>query len=246
MQVENLRALTKGGEGNEELANVLGAAPEGAKTIGLRRLRGRHPGNRTLGSILKYFGTIDLCKLVMTYSRFNLEADRQLPAMEEDILVLPVEMFKQLEISVPSFSNPDEYTVHHVRCVDKFRNQGSRQDWVWVKVSDETELGALRGRLPARLKGLIKMRDPERGYSHRLAIVQLLSAGPGKGTIDPHYGLVKVYSRQGQSGSDIWLVSISIIEGIAHIVPVDGTKGMETNMWLVNSRIDLETFNEVY
>ena len=247
MQVENLRALTQGGKDNEELANVLGAAPEQTTTIGLRRLRGRHRGNRTLGAILGSFPDINMCQLLTNYSRFNLEPDRQLPATEEDLLALPVEIFKQLEIPVPAFRDPDEYTIHHARCVDKFRNQGSRHDWVWVKVANETEFGALRGRLPARLNGLIKIRDPVKGYSHRLAIVQLLAPGPGGGRVDPHHGLVKVYRRTGQAGSDIWMVTISSIQGIAHIVPEGpGTNGVEAKVWLVNSRIDLETFNEVY
>ena len=47
-------------------------------------------------------------------------------------------------------------------------------------------------------------------------------------------------------------MTISSIQGIAHIVPLDadraksGTKELEAKTWLVNSRIDLETFNEIY
>ena len=151
---------------------------------------------------------------------------------------------------MPSFTNPDENTVHHARCVHNFRNKGSRNDWVWVNVADETEFGALRGRLPGRLKGLVKIRDTKSGYSHRLALVQLLSPGPGKGSVDPNHGLVKVYRKLGKIGSDIWLVTISSIQGIAHIVPLDADRAnggdSEAKTWLVNSRIDLETFNEIY
>ena len=252
MQVENLRALTQGGKDNEELANVLGPTTDAAKSTGLRRLRGKHQGNRMLAGILKLFTEVDLLKLLVTYSQLNLEPDRQLPTKEEDLLALPVEIFKQLEIPVPSFTNPDEYTIHHARCVQNFRNQGARNDWVWVKVADEREFGALRGRLPGRLKGLFKIRDTESGYSHRLGLVQLLSPGPGKGSVDANHGLVKVNSKLGRIGSDIWLVTISSIQGIAHIVPLDadraksGTKELEAKTWLVNSRIDLETFNEIY
>lgn len=84
MQIENLRALTQGGKDNEDLANVLGPGPEAGKSIGLRRLRGRHRGNRTLAGILELFRDVDLLQLLETYSRLNLAADRQLPAMEED------------------------------------------------------------------------------------------------------------------------------------------------------------------
>ena len=125
---------------------------------------------------------------------------------------------------------------------------------MWVKVADERKLGALRGCLPGRLMGLFKIRDTVSGYSHRLALVQLLSPGPGKGSVDANHGLVKVNLKLGRIGSDIWLVMISNIQGITHIVPLDvdraksGTnlKELEAKTWLVNSRIDLETFNEIY
>ena len=70
------------------------------------------------------------------------------------------------------------------------------------------------------------------------------------GSVDQNHGLVKVYRKLGKIGSDIWLVTISSIQGIALIVPLDADRAnggdSEAKTWLVNSRIDLETFNERY
>ena len=74
---------------------------------------------------------------------------------------LPVELLTQLEIPVLAFQEADVYEVHRVRSTGAlhFRNQGSRNDWVWVQAGTEEIYGALRGRLPAKLVALLKIRD---------------------------------------------------------------------------------------
>ena len=216
----------------------------------LRRLRARQRSANVVGDVQarlsQFIPELNLCKLLRNYNHLSLSVERKLPDDNEQLLDLPVEFFNQLEVPVPAFDDPQERIVHHIRCVDSFRHQGRRHDWVWIKAGDENQFGALRGRLPGQVECLFKIRDLNTGYSHRLALARMLRPGPDGGSADPHHGLVKVYRRRGKQGSDLAVTSISSICGMAHILPVFPSKGEKCETWIVNNRIDLATFNEVY
>ena len=99
--------------------------------------------------------------------------------------------------------------------------------------------GALRGRLPVRLMALFKIRS---GYMqqdtvYRLAGVQFMSLVDSGRPLDVH-GLVTIQLRD--VTRELTIVDIGTIIGLAHLIP-------ETERcWLVNSQIDLRTFNEIY
>ena len=98
--------------------------------------------------------------------------------------------------------------------------------------------GALLGRLPAKVIALLKISDyrcEDRG--RRLAGVQFVSA-VNSGRISDVHSLVTL-----QMKDDAWeftVVDIGTILGLAHLIP-EGDRRR-----LVNSRIDLRTFNKVY
>ena len=252
MRQENLRALLPENETyNEDLNPVLGPSPNTvAPRQSLRHLRARQGGSRVVSDVqsrlFRFIHNLDVCKLLISYSRLSLPIHQRLPEDSESLLNLPAEFFNQLEVPVPAFNNPREHEIHHVRCVDSFRHQGRRHDWAWIKAGEESNFGALRGRLPGQIESLFKIRDLKTGYSHRLALARMLRPGPDGGSVDPHHGLVKVYRARGRPGGDLAVINISSICGIAHILPVFPSKGEECETWLVNSRIDLCTFNEIY
>jgi hypothetical protein len=98
--------------------------------------------------------------------------------------------------------------------------------------------GALRGCLPGKLLALFKIRD----YTHedtvrRLACVQMLNA-VNSGCLSDVHGLVTVQLRE--DTREFTIVDIGTILGLAHLIPETDRR------WLVNSRIDLRTFNEIY
>jgi len=100
--------------------------------------------------------------------------------------------------------------------------------------------GALRGRLPPKLVALLKMRDyrcDNTDTVRRVAGVQMLTP-VNSGRLSDQHGLVTVQMREDARGFTI--VDIGTILGLAHLIPE------EDRRWLVNSRIDLRTFNEVY
>ena len=102
----------------------------------------------------------------------------------------------------------------------------------------EEMYGVLRGRLPARLVALLKIRDYRFDDTVRqVAGVQMLTPVNSGRRSDQH-GLVTVQMREDARGFTI--VDIGTILGLAHLIQE------EDQRWVINSRIDLSTFNEVY
>ena len=153
---------------------------------------------------------------------------------------LPVELMTQLEIPVLAFYEADVYEIHQARSTGALhlRNQASHNDWVWVPGATEEMYGALRGRLPAKLVALLKIQD----YSSddtvcRVTGVPMLTL-VNSGHLSDRHGLVTVQMREDTQGFTI--VDIGTILLLAYLIPE------EDRCWLVNSWIDMRTFNEVY
>ena len=98
---------------------------------------------------------------LIRYSWHNLPRERRLPEDHVILQTLPVELLTQLEIPVLVFQEYEVYDIHRVRCTGPlhFRNQGIRNDWVWVQAGTEEMYSALRGRLPAKLVALFKIMN---------------------------------------------------------------------------------------
>ena len=97
--------------------------------------------------------------------------------------------------------------------------------------------GVLRGRLPAKLMALFKIRDCSQDTVRRLAVVQMLSPVNSGGPSDIH-SLVRVQLRA--DAREFTLVDIGTILSLVHLIPEGDRR------WIVNSRIDLRMFNEIY
>jgi len=177
---------------------------------------------------------------LIRYSRHNLPIDPGLPQDHATLRSLPVELLTQLKVQVLTFQEADVYEIHCGRSTGTlhFENQGSHNDWVWVQAGTEEMYGALRGRLPAKLVALLKIRDPRSEDTvRRVARVQLLTP-VNSGRLSDLHGLVTVQMREDTRGFTI--VDIGTILGLAHLIPEEDWR------WLVNSRIDLRTFNVIY
>ena len=98
--------------------------------------------------------------------------------------------------------------------------------------------GSLRGPLPAKLMALLKIRDDTcENAVRRVAAVRMLSAVKSGFPSDIH-GLVTVQMRE--DDREFTIVDVGTIDSLVHLIP-EGER-----RWLVNCRIDLRTFNEVY
>ena len=110
-----------------------------------------------------------------------------------------------------------------------------------MNVGEEiTRTGDLGGRLPGFLRGLLKLRERETNIAHRVAVVELLWPMNG-GNADLWDTLVQVQRKVYKSSvKGLWITNVRSIMGMAHLVSYG------ENRWLVNNRIDLKTWNDVY
>jgi len=98
--------------------------------------------------------------------------------------------------------------------------------------------GALRGRLPANLVALFKIRDYRcEDRVRRLAGIQFVRA-VNSGRISDVHSLVTVQIKE--DAQEFTVLDIGTILGLAPLIPEGDPR------WIVNSCIDLRTFNEVY
>ena len=133
------------------------------------------------------------------------------------------------------------FQIHRARCTGTkaFRNGGPRNDWVCVQAGGEESYGDLRERVVARLLALVKIRNVLSGAGdiHRLALVRILDP-VGAGRFHLGSGHVRVSKRS--NVRDMRIVGIGAVIGQAHVIP-SGER-----QWIVNHRIDLRTFNDIY
>ena len=133
------------------------------------------------------------------------------------------------------------FQIHRAHCTGKkiVQNTGPRNDWIWIQVSREDTGGDLCGRLVAQLLGLFKIRNiqSEAGGVRRLVLVQVYDPmnGSSFNTVSGH-----IRVRKRPNGRDMRIVDIGTVIEQAHIVPA-GERQL-----IVNHRIDLRTFNEIY
>ena len=97
--------------------------------------------------------------------------------------------------------------------------------------------GEVRGRAVARLVELFKLRNVRTYVASRLAFVQVLDPVNG-GRF--HGASRHIRGGRRRNGRNMRIIDIGVVVGQAHVVPYgDG-------QWLVNHRIDLRTFNDIY
>jgi len=212
-----------------------------APGIRRRMLKGRQDDVSNMADFSRVFGVSIqiICRGLIRYSRHNLPPERRLLEDPEILESLPVELLTQLEIPVLAFQETEIYDIHRAQCTGalNFRNHGSRNDWVWVRAGTEDMYGALRGRLPAKLVAIFKIRDYRcEDRVRRLAGIQFVSA-LNSGWISDVHSLVTVQMKE--DAREFTVVEIGTILGLAHLIPAGDWR------WIVNSRIDLRTFNEV-
>src|SRR5205807_8051204 len=120
-----------------------------------------------------------------------------------------------------------------------FHSGGPRNDWVWFQAGGEDSYGDLRGWRMTRLLALFKMRNifSEATGVQRLALLRVLDPING-GRLHLANGHIRI--GKWRSGQEMRIVDIGIVIGQAYVIPTG------EGQWIVNHRIDLRTFNEIY
>lgn len=103
--------------------------------------------------------------------------------------------------------------------------------------------GALKGRLPVKLRCLFKIQLPDTGALY-LAFVDLTVAVNSDAS-----QLCRVENPTNRTGNAIQnkVIAVSSLDDVAHLVPtIPGCSSQENKSWWVNSHIDLEMWNIVW
>ena len=208
-----------------------------------RVLKGRMKNNSTLTELCATLNIhySDMMQEILPFSRQTAADDHWLPADPTELGLLPVEGFAQLEIPVAHFQEPDRFQIHRPHCTGTkaFRNGGPRNNWVWVQTGGEANYRDLPGRVVAQLPALFKIRNilSEAGAVHRLALVCILDlVNSGRFDIASIYIIVgRPVNRRAMR-----IVSIGAVIRQGQVIP-SGER-----QWIVNHRIDLRRFNEIY
>ena len=152
-------------------------------------------------------------------------------------------------IQIPVTNMHGDQVIQTVRCTgeQRWHGQDPRNDWVWVQTSrpregQEPAYKALRGRVPYRLLKLFNLQVL--GGLVWCAFVQTTIPSVG-GMPERASGMVRV--TEATKGGGYAVISGGNITGAAHLIPEEpGISGTTRKAWIVNSHIDLTTWNEVY
>jgi len=206
-------------------------------------LKGRLKNTSTLTDLCTTLN-IHYSNMMLEIQRFTRQTaadDRQLPADPTELGLIPEEGFAQRAIPVADFQETDRFQIRRARCTGTkaFHNGGPRNDCVWVHTSREANYEDLRVCVVARLLAPFKIRNilREAGAVHRLALVCILDP-----VICGRFHIASRHIRLGRrvNSRDMQIVSIRVMIGQAQVIP-SGER-----QWIVNHRIGLRTFNDIY
>ena len=138
------------------------------------------------------------------------------------------------------------------RCTgsQSWRGGDRRNDWVWVKQRPGRCYGALNGRLPWQLQRLfkIKLQNEDGAFVEYWLALALTTIPENSGNLDQVSKFVQV--RKAPAAVAWQVFSVGNIVGCAHVIPEIATSSKtgdgRNERWIVNSHIDLATWNDVY
>jgi hypothetical protein len=129
--------------------------------------------------------------------------------------------------------------------------RGDRQNnWVWVKQCLGRCYGALNGRLPWQLQRLFKieLQNGDGAFVEYWLAMALTTILENSGNLNPVSKFVQV--RKAPAAVALQVFSVGIIVGCGHVTPEIATSTKtgdgRNERWIVNSHIDLVTWNDVY
>jgi hypothetical protein len=131
-----------------------------------------------------------------------------------------------------------------------WRGGDRRNDWVWVKQCPGRCYGALNGRQPWQLQRLfkIKLLNEDGAFVECWLALALTTIPENSGNLDPVSKFVQV--RNARAAVTLQVVSVGNIVGCAQVIPEIAASSKTgdgwNERWIVNSHIDMATWNDVY
>lgn len=215
------------------------------------RLEGGHPKNEiyNLEHISTNFMIPDLEQDVRNFFLENVFQASSNPGtdLSEYLRDVAIQAFNGVEIPVPNqdIGGENAYKYQHIKAtgVKTWRGGKARRDAVWVNIqitrirtmTVKGRAASFSNRLPAFLNALFNVKSVD-GSLHKLAHVTFLHVS---GNPTPHgpAGMCFVQLPP-QCNRVVWLKSL---EGAVHLIPLE-----PSDKWLINNRIDHQTWNELH
>jgi hypothetical protein len=125
-----------------------------------------------------------------------------------------------------------------------------RNDWVWVKQRQGRCYGARNGHLPWQLQRLFKFKfqNKDGAFVEYWLALALTTIPDNSGNLDPVSKFVQV--RKALAAVALQVFNVGKIVNCAHVIPEIATSSKagdgQNERWIVNSHIDLATWNNVY
>ena len=138
------------------------------------------------------------------------------------------------------------------RCTESqsWRGRDRRNDWVWVKQCPGRCYGALNGHLLWQLQQLfnIKLQNDDGAFVEYWLALAPTRIPENSGNLDPVSKFVQV--RTALAAVALIVFSMGNIVSCAHVIPEMATStktgDRRNERWIVNTHIDLATWNDVY
>jgi hypothetical protein len=170
-------------------------------------------------------------------------SDDQLHAMELCI-------YHSIKVQVKGLEG--ERISQMCRCTGSQSWRGGDQwnDWLWVKQCPGRCYGALNGGLPWQQQRLfkIKFQNKDGDFGEYWLALVLTTIPENSGNLDPILKFVQV--RKAPAVDAMQVFSVANIIGCVHVIPEIATSNKtgdgRNERWIVNSHIDLATWNDVY
>ena len=221
------------------------ATSTGLKFISVQRNTGS-TAVKTFGGVLATVSDADL-RDELQNATYRFLLSRKVNITLENLLHSTASVYHGIQVPVNDMHG--DQAIQNVRCTgdSTWHGQEPRHDWVWVKVSHTREgqvvaYKALQGRVPYRLLKLFKLNARERLFW--CAFVETTIPGAG-GMPERVSSMVRV--TKPTTGSGYTVISGENIVGAAHLIPEEPVSSGKPNKgWIVNSHIDLATWNKVY
>jgi len=188
-----------------------------------------------------YSGTWEFIKHKSRYKTYI--SDEQLHTMELCI-------YHGIKVQVEGLEG--ERISQMCRCTRSkiWRGGDRRNDWVWGMQRPARCYGVLNGCLPWQLQRLfkIKLHNKDGAFVECWLALALTTIPEHSGNLDPVSKFVQV--RKAPAGVALQVFSMGSIVGCTHIIPEIATSSKtgdgRSKRWIVNSHIDLATWNNVY
>jgi hypothetical protein len=125
-----------------------------------------------------------------------------------------------------------------------------RNDWVWAKQRPGRCYGAQYGRLPWQLQRLFKIKlvNEDGAFVEYWLALALTTIPDNSGNLDPISKFVEV--RKAPAAVGLKVFSVGNIVSCAHVIPEIASSSKtgdgRNERWILNSHIDLATWNDVY